>query len=96
MPGIKKINLVLNTDDPEQAELYNFVNFLPNGRKRNSSSFLRTLVDREYQKKKEQHLEESKQNKKTQEASPVKVIKSAKGSGLIKYDLAQDINQNTD
>ncbi|WP_261380751.1 hypothetical protein [Neobacillus bataviensis] len=44
MTGIKKITLVLNTDDPEQKELYNFVNCLPNGRKRNSSAFLRTLV----------------------------------------------------
>jgi len=34
--------------------------------------------------------------KKTQEASPVKVIKSAKANGFIKYDLAQDINQDTD
>ncbi|TWD94546.1 hypothetical protein FB550_11379 [Neobacillus bataviensis] len=44
MTGIKKITLVLNTDDPEQRELYNFVKCLPNGRKRNSSAFLRTLV----------------------------------------------------
>jgi hypothetical protein len=99
MQGIKKITLVLNTDDPEQRELYNFVNRLPNGQKRNSSAFLRTLVDREYQKKKEEFLAEMKRimnAKKTQEASPVKVIKSAKANGFIKYDLAQDINQDTD
>ncbi|MBT2740683.1 hypothetical protein [Bacillus sp. ISL-77] len=62
MTGIKKITLVLNTDDPEQKELYNFVNCLPNGRKRNSSAFLRTIVDREYQKKKDQYLQEKKYN----------------------------------
>jgi selenophosphate synthase len=88
MTGIKKITLVLNTDDPEQKELYNFVNCLPNGQKRNSSAFLRTLVDREYQKKKEQYLQE----KKTQEASIVKVVQSTKKN--IKY-LAKDVNQNT-
>lgn len=88
MTGIKKITLVLNADDPEQKELYNFVNCLPNGRKRNSSAFLRTLVDREYQKKKEQYLQE----KKTQEASIVKVIQSTKKN--IKY-LAKDVNQDT-
>ncbi|MBT2744182.1 hypothetical protein [Bacillus sp. ISL-77] len=95
MPGIKKISLVLNTDDPEQAELYNFVNSLPNGRKRNSSAFLRTLVDREYQKKKEQFLAEMKRvmnEKKTPEASNVKVIKPIKKN--ITY-LAKDVNQNS-
>lgn len=96
---MKKITLVLNTDDPEQMELYHFVNRLPNGQKRNSSAFLRTLVDREYQKKREQYLEErAKQEKKTAEpSSPVKVIKSAKANGSIKYDLVQQsINQDTD
>lgn len=48
---IKKASIVLNTDDPEQKELYDFINFLPNGNKRNTSAFLRTLVDREYQKR---------------------------------------------
>jgi hypothetical protein len=47
--GLKKISLVLNTDDPEQAELYKYVKQLPNGKKRNSSAFLRLLVDRAYQ-----------------------------------------------
>lgn len=50
--AIKRIPLCLNTDDPEQLELYKFVTSLPNGKKRNSSAFLRMLVDREYQKKK--------------------------------------------
>lgn len=48
---IKKASIVLNTDDPEQKELYDFINFLPNGKKRNTSAFLRTLVDREFQKR---------------------------------------------
>jgi hypothetical protein len=52
MKVLKKVSLVLNTDDPEQAELYRFVKKLPNGKKRNSSAFLRTLVDRAYQNKK--------------------------------------------
>ncbi len=48
---IKKASIVLNTDDPEQKELYDFINYLPNGKKRNTSAFLRTLVDREFQKR---------------------------------------------
>lgn len=96
MLGLKKITLVLNTNDPEQEELYRFVNTLPNGQKRNSSGFLRTLVDREYQKKREQYLAEKKQ-KETQSASPVKVIKSAKAQGFIKYDLvSQNVDQDAD
>jgi hypothetical protein len=47
---IKKSSLVLNTDDPEQKLLHQFINFLPNGKKRNTSAFLRMLVDREFQK----------------------------------------------
>lgn len=47
---IKKVSLVLNTDDPEQKQLHDYVTKLPNGKKRNTSSFLRTLVDRAYQK----------------------------------------------
>lgn len=50
---IKKVSLVLNTDDPEQKALHDFVTKLPNGKKRNTSAFLRTLVDRAYQKQKE-------------------------------------------
>lgn len=52
---IKKANLVLNTDDPEQNSLYHFINFLPNGKKRNTSAFLRMLVDREFQKQKDSY-----------------------------------------
>lgn len=51
MTNIKKVTLCLNVDDPEQKDLYDFVTKLPNGTKRNGSSFLKTLVDREYQKK---------------------------------------------
>lgn len=50
--GLKKVSLVLNTDDPEQAELYKYVKNLPNGKKRNSSAFLRILLDRAYQMEK--------------------------------------------
>lgn len=54
--SIKKVNLAFNIDDPEQLALYKFVNFLPNGKKRNTSAFLRTLVDREYQKQKSKQI----------------------------------------
>jgi hypothetical protein len=57
---IKKVTLVLNTDDPEQLELYTYVTKLPNGKKRNSSAFLRTMVDREYRLKRESYLAEGK------------------------------------
>jgi hypothetical protein len=50
MTNIKKVTLCLNVDDPEQKELFDFVTKLPNGKKRNGSSFLKTLVDREYQR----------------------------------------------
>ncbi len=78
--GIQRISLCLNTEDPEQKELFDFVTMLPNGRKRNSSAFLRMLVDREYQKKKE---------KETLEAPRVEVIKSRGG---IKYLANKDVN----
>lgn len=77
MLAIKRIPLCLNTDDPEQEELYRFVTSLPNGKKRNSSAFLKMLVDREYQKKKEERQKE------TLSAPHVEVIKSNKGG--IKY-----------
>jgi hypothetical protein len=50
LTNIKKVTLCLNVDDPEQNTLYDFVTKLPNGNKRNGSSFLKTLVDREYQR----------------------------------------------
>lgn len=78
--------LCLNTDDPEQKELYDFITRLPNGMKRNTSAFLKTLVDREYQKKREQYLAEKQ--KETLKAPRVEVIKRE-----IKY-LAKDVNQN--
>ena len=67
---IKKTALCLNVNDPEQKELYDFVTRLPNGKKRNASAFLKTLVDREYQKKREQYLKEKE--KQTQITAPVK------------------------
>jgi hypothetical protein len=87
---IEKLSLCLNTDDPEQKELFEFSTQLPNGKKRNTSAFLRTLVDREYQKKKDEYLAEKKKG--THEATPGKAIKSNKGN--IQY-LAKDINQNS-
>lgn len=86
--NLQRIALCLNTEDPYQKELYDFVSFLPNGKKRNASAFLKMLVDREYQRNKENYLNE----KKTHEASTVKVIKS---KGNIKY-LTKDINENSD
>jgi hypothetical protein len=80
--------LCLNTDDPEQKELYDFITRLPNGKKRNTSAFLKTLVDREYQKKREQYLAEKE--KETLKAPRVEVIKRE-----IKY-LAKDVNQDSD
>ncbi|MBL5767741.1 hypothetical protein [Heyndrickxia sporothermodurans] len=71
---IKKATLALNVEDPEQAELYEFVTLLPNGKKRNASAFLKTLVDREYQKKREWYLEEKE---KAHKKAPV--IKSVNG-----------------
>jgi hypothetical protein len=50
LTNIKKVTLCLNINDPEQKELFEFVSRLPNGNKRNGSSFLKTLVDREYQR----------------------------------------------
>ncbi|MFD0825881.1 hypothetical protein ACT8ZR_09400 [Neobacillus sp. M.A.Huq-85] len=80
--SIKRIPLCLNTDYPEQKELFDFVTFLPNGKKRNSSAFLRALVDREYQKIREEYLAEKqkfKQEKETPEAPQGGEIKT-KGS----------------
>jgi hypothetical protein len=85
---IEKPALCLNTDDPEQKELFDFITKLPNGKKRNASAFLRTLVDREYQKKREQYF--SEKEKETLKAPRVEVIKRE-----IKY-LAKDVNQDSD
>jgi hypothetical protein len=91
---IEKPALCLNTDDPEQKELFDFITKLPNGKKRNASAFLRTIIDREYQKRKEQYLaEKAAHEKETPKAPHVEVFKSGKGE--IKY-LAKDVNQNTD
>jgi hypothetical protein len=90
--GIKRIPLCLNINDPDQNELYEFVTLLANGKKRNSSAFLKLLVDREYQKRKDQYLsekEEFTQKKETPAAPRVEVKKRE-----IKY-LAKDIDQNT-
>jgi hypothetical protein len=89
--SIKRIPLCLNTEDPEQKELYDFVTMLPGGKKRNSSAFLRMLVDREYQKKKKEYLEEKE--KKAHIAPHSEVIKSSKGG--IKYLPSKNIDQNT-
>ncbi|MFJ5716510.1 hypothetical protein [Neobacillus sp. NPDC093127] len=85
--------LCLNTDDPDQKELYEFITRLPNGKKRNTSAFLKTLVDREYQKKKEQYLAEK--SKFEQEKETPKAPQVIKSSGGIKY-LGKHIDQNAD
>lgn len=87
--AIEKPAICLNTDDPIQKELFEFITKLPNGKKRNTSSFLRVLVDREYQKNKDEYLAEKKkfeQEKKTQGASLGRAIKS--NNGEIKIDLS--------
>lgn len=88
--SIKRIPLCLNTEDPDQLELIEFITTLPNGKKRNASAFLKLLVDREYQKKKEEYLADKKkqeQEKKTPESasSVVGVIKTTNGG--IKYEI---------
>lgn len=88
---IKRIPLCLNTEDPDQKELYEFVTSLSNGKKRNSSAFLKLLVDREYQKKKEQYLVEKMKYEKETPKAPL--IKSNKGG--IKY-LGKNVDQNAD
>jgi hypothetical protein len=84
--GIVRIALCLNTEDPDQKELFDFVSYLPNGKKRNASAFLKTLVDREYQKKKQDQI------KKAPIAPRVEEIKTNKGG--IKYLASKDINKN--
>jgi hypothetical protein len=54
---LKKLNLVLNIEDPEQAELHQFITVLPNGKKRNASAFLRMLADRAFQAHKKEKTE---------------------------------------
>lgn len=55
--SLKKPSLVLNVNDPEDAKLYKFVTQLPNGEKRNTSKFLRTLVDRAFQEEQKKKTE---------------------------------------
>jgi hypothetical protein len=88
MNMIKRPALCLNVEDPEQKELYDFITLLPNGKARNTSSFLKTLVDREYQRKREEYLEQKgkfEQEKKTHSAPEDVVIKSENGG--IKFTL---------
>jgi hypothetical protein len=72
--GFKKVSLCLNEDNPEHMELYEFVTKLPNGKKRNGSSFLFTLTDREYQKSGEDYLRQKMEHEQKN-----KVIKSSNG-----------------
>jgi hypothetical protein len=80
MSNYKTVQLVLNIEDPEQKELYEWLTKLPSGKKRNQSSFLKTISDRAYQEKKEEYLAEKRKysNKKT-------IIKSLNGE--IKFSL---------
>jgi hypothetical protein len=90
--AIEKPALCLNTDDPEQKELYDFITQLPNGKKRNTSAFLRTIVDREYQKRRDHYLAEKQilaQEKKTPKAPRVEVKKRE-----IKYLPSQNVHQD--
>lgn len=72
---IEKRSICLNVEDPEQKELFEFITKLPNGKRRNASAFLRTLVDREYQKKRDWYLEEKQRienEKKTLKLAPIR------------------------
>jgi hypothetical protein len=77
---IKKPALVLNVDDPEDKKLFDFVTKLPNGKKRNQSKFLRTLVVRAYQ-------EYEKENKKI-----ATDFATRSNNGGIKYTLPNQLN----
>lgn len=90
---IKRIPLCLNTEDPEQNELYEFVSTLSNGKKRNASAFLKLLLDREYQKKRDGYLEEKRKFEQQKEALKAPLVEVIKRE--IKY-LAKDINQDSD
>lgn len=72
--SLKKPSIVLNTDEPEDKKLYEFITKLPNGKKRNASKFLRTLVDRAYQNEKSK-----------QKTDAINVIRTEKGG--ISYQL---------
>jgi hypothetical protein len=72
---IKKPSLVLNVDDPEDEKLFDFITKLPNGKKRNQSKFLRTLVVKAYQE-----YEKENEKKATE-------FVSRSMSGGIKYSL---------
>lgn len=71
---LKKINLVLNIEDPEQAELHKFITKLPNGKKRNASAYLRMLADRAYQA----HIKEKTETK--------SVIRGTNGGIKFRFD----------
>lgn len=89
MTIFKKPGLTLNIDDPEQKELYDFLSYLPNGSKRNTSSFLKMLVDREYQKQREEYQAKKKlslNEKKTPEAPIVVPVKSENGAIIFKWE----------
>jgi hypothetical protein len=70
---MKNIGVSFNVEDPEQLALYTFIRTLPNGKKRNASAYIKTLIDREFQKSK------------TQDVTKVKPT----SNGGIKFDLRQ-------
>jgi hypothetical protein len=77
---IKKPSLALNIDDPEDKKLFDFVTKLPNGKKRNQSKFLRTLVVRAYQ-------EYEREN-----AKKATDFVSRSTTGGIKYTMPNQLN----
>lgn len=92
---IEKPSICLNTDDPEQKELFEFLTQLPNGKKRNASAFLKTLVDREYQKKREQYLAERRKFAHEKETPKAPHVEEIKVKGNIRY-LAKNVHQDAD
>jgi predicted transcriptional regulator len=71
--SMKNIAISFNLDDEDQLALYNFIKYQSNGKKRNTSAYLKMLADREFQKSK------------TQDVTKVKPT----SNGGIKFDLRQ-------
>ncbi|SDM16826.1 hypothetical protein [Bacillus sp. OK048] len=90
--GIKRVPVCLNDEYPEQEELYEFITRLPNGKKRNSSGFLKMLADREYQKEREKYLTEKAEFEKIKKAQSAPRVKVIKANGGIKYLPSQNVN----
>jgi len=81
---IKKVDLCLNIDDPEQKALHEFLTVLPNGKKRNTSGFLRTMADRVYQTQKDEYLSAKMKFEQEKKAPKAPLVTKSK-DGEIKF-----------